>query len=73
MKCPVCDTDKFVEYEYGTHAGNFDGSYDSYENYTCKKCSGYFSVHKVGKKDNIETLKIECKKHTPYTGSRTIA
>lgn len=72
--CPVCNTDEFVFYEYGTHAGDFDGSYDSREIYTCKKCSGRFNILKTaGKAGEIKSVKIEWKKDIPYTGSRTIA
>lgn len=71
-ECPVCKTDEFVEHDYGVHAGNFDGSYDSRDTYICSKCNGIFTVHKVGKKDaqtnDIETLKIEWKKYIKPEG-----
>ena len=70
--CPICQTDEFVVYDHGTHAGDFDGSYDSYEIYICSKCNGIFSVHRVGKKDaqadDVETLSIEWKKYVKPEG-----
>lgn len=77
IECPVCKTDKFVSYDYGTHAGDFDGSYHTYETYICSKCNGIFSIHKVGKKDaqtdDIETMKIEWKKYVKPEGFCSIA
>lgn len=77
IECPVCKTDKFVSYHHGTHAGDFDGSYNIYETYICSKCNGIFSIHKVGKKDaqtdDIETMKIEWKKYVKLEGFYSIA
>lgn len=70
-KCPACNTDEFVKYRTGSHAGNsstVDSSRkviyeNSYESYVCDKCGGGFTFKFEIRDGVLQSLKIEYDKN----------